>query len=97
MFLSHVNLGEIIYITERKLGSDTANNTLEYILRLPIQLIAAGMERILAAAHVKASHAISYADAFVVSLAQELKATIITSDPEFKKVESLVNILWLQD
>lgn len=97
MYLSHLNLGEIMYITERRLGNDTASHTLEDIMRLPIQLVAPGMERVLAAAHVRAHHLISYADAFVVSLAQELKATIITSDPEFKKVEPLANILWLQD
>ncbi len=94
-FLSVINLGEIIYITERKLGRDTAENTLEDILRLPIQLAEANMDRVLAAAHVKAQHAISYADAFVVSLAQEHEATIVTADPEFKKVDSLADILWL--
>jgi len=94
-FLSVINLGEIIYITERKLGRDTSENTLKDIFRLPIQLAEANMDRILSAAHIKAQYAISYADAFVVSLAQELKATIATADPEFKKVESLTNILWL--
>lgn len=95
VFLSFLNLGEIIYITERRLGSDTAESILGDILRLPIQLAEAGMERVLAAAHIKASHTVSYADAFVVSLAQELNATIVTADPEFKTVESLVDILWL--
>ena len=94
-FLSVINLGEIIYTTERKLGRDTSENTLKDIFRLPIQLAEANMDRILSAAHIKAQYAISYADAFVVSLAQELKATIATADPEFKKVESLTNILWL--
>ena len=94
-FLSVMNLGEIIYITERKLGRDIAENILEDILRLPIRIGEASMNRVLGAAHVKAQYAISYADAFVVSLAQELKATIITADPEFKKVESLASIMWL--
>lgn len=94
-FLSVIDLGEIIYITERKLGPKTSENTLEDIFRLPIQLAEANMDRVLSAAHIKAQYAISYADAFVVSLAQELKATIATADPEFKKVESLTKILWL--
>jgi hypothetical protein len=38
---------------------------------------------------IKAQYAISYADAFVVALAQELQAKIVTANPEFKKVESL--------
>jgi predicted nucleic acid-binding protein len=94
-FLSVLNLGEIIYITERRLGRDTAESILGDILRLPIQLAEAGMDRVLDAAHIKAHYAISYADAFAVSLAQELNATIVTADPEFKKVQSLVNVLWL--
>jgi len=61
----------------------------------PVEFEDATMERILAAAHVKAHHAISYADAFAVSLAQEFDATIATGDPEFKQVESLVHVLWL--
>ena len=95
VFLSVLNLGEIITITERRLGDDTAESTLRDIFRLPIQLAEAGMDRVLAAAHIKAHYAISYADAFVVSLAQEVNATIVTADPEFKKVQSLAGILWL--
>ncbi len=94
-FLSVINLGEILYITERKLGRNTADNTLEDILRLPVQLADASTDRVIGAAHVKARYAISYADAFVVALAQELEATIITADPEFQKVASLAAILWL--
>lgn len=44
-FLSVLNLGEIIYITERRLGRDTAESILGDILRLPIQLAEAGMDR----------------------------------------------------
>jgi PIN domain nuclease of toxin-antitoxin system len=94
-FLSVLNLGEIIYIIERRLGRDTAEGTLGDILRLPIQLAEASIDRVLGAAHIKAHHAISYADAFAVSLARELNATVVTADPEFNKVQSLVNILWL--
>jgi len=94
-FLSVINLGEILYITERKLGRNTADNTLRDIFRLPVQLADASTDRVIGAAHVKARYAISYADAFVVALAQELEATIITADPEFQKVASLATILWL--
>ncbi len=94
-YLSVINLGEVLYITERKLGQDMANNTMEDIFRLPVQLADASTERVVGAAHVKAGYAISCADAFAVALAQELEATIITADPEFQKVESLAAILWL--
>ncbi len=35
---------------------------------------------------------ISYADCFILASAIEHKATIVTGDPEFKKVELLVDI-----
>ena len=94
-FLSVINLGEILYITERKLDRNTADNALADIFRLPVQLADASTDRVIGAAQVKARYAISYADAFVVALAQELEATIITADPEFQKVTSLATILWL--
>jgi len=96
VFLSLLNLGEIIYITERRLGSKASEETLKDILRLPVQLAEATLERVLAAAHIKAHHPVSYADAFVISLARELKATIVTADPEFQKIGKTAEILWLE-
>ena len=43
----------------------------------------------------KATHTISYGDAFAVALAQELEATLVTGDPEMKSVETSINIMWL--
>ncbi len=39
--------------------------------------------------------AISYADAFLLATALREKATIVTGDPEFKKVQSLSPIEWI--
>lgn len=94
-FLSWINLGEIIYNIGRKLGDAAATDTLHDISRLPIQLAKVTLDRVLAAAQIKAHHTISYADAFAVALAQELEAIVITGDPEFRQVESLVQVLWL--
>lgn len=94
-FLSMINVGEILYIIGRKLGDDVAMDILQDVLHLPIQLAEVTMDRVIAAAHVKTHYAISYADAFAIGLAQELNATVVTGDPEFKQVESLVSLLWL--
>jgi predicted nucleic acid-binding protein len=94
-FLSLINLGEIVYNVERKMGDATAANVLSDISQLPIRLADVTLERVLAAARVKAHYAISYADAFAIALAQELDATLVTGDPEFKQVESLIRVLWL--
>ena len=95
VFLSIINLGEIIYTVECKLGRTTSQETLHDMLTLPVQIAEATRDRVLSAAHIKATFPVSYADAFAVALAQETAATVVTGDPEFRRVESLVNVLWL--
>ena len=93
--MSLINLGEVIYTTGRKLGEDRAQEILDDIMLLPIQFAEVTKARVFAAAQIKTRYPISYADAFAVSLAQELNATFVTGDPEFKQVKSLVTLLWL--
>jgi predicted nucleic acid-binding protein len=95
VFLSMINLGEILYITEREYGLRRAQAVLATIEQLPINLVDATRPRILAAAHLKANYPISYADAFAAAAAQEFAATVLTGDPEFARVEHLVAIQWL--
>ncbi len=94
-WLSVISLGEIFYITVRKRGESEAREIVGDISMLPAELIPADIERVLAAARIKAQHPISYADAFVVAAAVEFKATITTGDPEFKHIESIASVLWL--
>ena len=96
VYLSAINLGEIFYITARRLGDSHAEEMLDDIKRLPIMVENASMERILEASRIKARYPLSYADAFAVSLGLELKIPVVTGDPEFRVVESLVKILWLK-
>jgi len=95
IFLSIINLGEVLYITERERGITMARAVLATIDQLPIHLLTADRQAVLAAAHIKASHRLSYADAFVVAAAQEHQAIILTGDPEFRSVERLITIEWL--
>ena len=96
LFLSIINLGEILYITERRGGIAKAQDALALIQQLPIEIISGDEKIVFAAAHVKAHHTISYADSFVVATALQENATIITADPEFHSVEKIVQVEWLQ-
>ena len=95
--LSLVNLGEVLYITERERGLVAAQRTLAAIDQLPLQIEPVERATVLNAAHLKASHRISYADAFAVVTAQEHEAVLITGDPEFETLEesNVVNLEWL--
>jgi ribonuclease VapC len=93
--MSLINLGEVIYITERECGLPQAQAALAAMDQLPIEILPATREAVLAAAHIKANFRVSYADAFAISLAQETSGTVLTGDPEFKDIKELVNVEWL--
>jgi predicted nucleic acid-binding protein len=97
LFLCLINFGEVLYMTERKRGLVMAQRVQGLIESLPIELVEASRNLILDAAHIKARHALSYADTFVVALAQRKSGTILTGDPEFRAVEDLIKIEWLEN
>lgn len=95
LLLCMINFGEVLYMTERHRGLVKAQKVQSLIESLPIDLVDASRNLVLDAAHIKANHALSYADAFVVALAQREDAVVLTGDPEFQAVEELINIEWL--
>ena len=95
LFLSIINLGELLYITERRGGVAQAQDALALIRQLPIDVVPADEQVVFAAAHIKATHTLSYADSFVVAIAMQENACVLTGDPEFRSVENLVTIEWL--
>ncbi len=94
-YLSEINLGEVYYISIRRLGLESAKLYLEQLLDLPIAIVSPSSEIIREAAEIKAQYTISYADCFAVATALKYSASIITGDPEFKKVDHIVTIEWL--
>lgn len=79
--MSWINVGEVAYITARRVGWDHANAVVGD-LRRRLRLDAVTPARVMAAATVKASHTIAYADAFAVATALAHGATLLTGDPE---------------
>jgi ribonuclease VapC len=94
-FISEVNLGEVHYKTIRRVGQDAARRQLEQFAELPVEVVLPASDVILSASELKADHAISYADCFAVATALNRHASIVTGDPEFHKVEHLVEIMWI--
>lgn len=97
IYLSLVNLGEVLYITERERSLFLAQRALAAIDQLPLQIVAVSRATVLAAAHIKARYPISYADAFAVVTAQDHHGLLVTGDPELRSVadDGLVTVEWL--
>lgn len=94
-FLSEINLGELYYALFRKKSQVRAEEAIDDVRRLPINLVPADWDLILEAAKIKATKPVSFADAFVAALAKQKDGVIITSDPEFKVLQDEYQIRWL--
>jgi ribonuclease VapC len=88
VYLSLINLGEVLYITERERGLVEARRALGAIDQLPVGIVAVSRITVLAAAHVKA---------FAVVAAQDHDGVVVTGDPEFRPLvdAGLVHVEWL--
>ena len=95
LWMSVINLGEVFYITERERGIAKARTTLSVLDQLPIAVVNADRQQTLIAAHFKARFPISYADAIALATAHTKQAKLLTGDPEFKAIESPVDIEWM--
>lgn len=94
-YINAMNLGEIIYSTKREFGDQKKLEVLANIERLNFTILSAPNNLIFRAAEYKVQYGISYADCFALASAVEYQATIVTGDPEFKKVEHLVEVVWV--
>lgn len=92
LFISIINLGEVVYRLGKMRGEAVAEETLARIRRLPITIVPASDDAVWAAVRYKMQHAISYADAFALAAAESLGATLATGDPELVQLANVVPI-----
>ena len=90
-----INVGEIIYLTQRRFGETKKLEIFVHLHSLGLTILPCPNELIFRAAELKAEFPISYADAFALASAIEQEAALVTGDPEFRKVEHLVDIVWV--
>lgn len=96
ILMNEINIGEVYYILFRKRGPEKADYFLQTILQsLPIIVVSNDFDDVIKAAKIKAEHPLSFADCFAAATAKKNNSVIMTGDPEFKKIEDLVAIEWL--
>lgn len=93
--MSLINMGEVVYITERERGLAKTQEILAIIEQLPIEILPVDRQVVLGAAHVKAQYPVAYADAFAITAAQANDGVLVTGDPEFEAVTDVVRIEWI--
>jgi ribonuclease VapC len=95
-FMSVVNWGEVYYNTVREQGIAEAEKVIHQLDKFPIQMVEANKELAYDAAKLKGKYRIPYADCFAVALSVKLNASLLTGDPDFKKLKERISIQWLK-
>jgi len=95
--LSIINLGEVYYMVSMRHGEKNAETVIGKVWDTPkIKVEGVTWKRVKDAARFKSAGGLSYADCYGAALAQELEATLLTGDPEFKRLEANgLKVLWL--
>jgi len=95
--MSTVNYGEVYGILIQHHDALTAMHIVSAVSRLPVELHDVTPQRSLRAAELKTKYQLYYMDSFAASLAVENKATLVTSDIDFRKLGHSFPILWLKN
>ncbi len=96
LLMNEINIGETFYILARERGLEKASYFIDTIMpNLPIDRKGNAFPEVIEAAKIKSQYSISYVDCFAVATALREEASLVTGDPEFKKVEKIVKIDWL--
>ncbi|MGD8239964.1 MAG: type II toxin-antitoxin system VapC family toxin [Armatimonadota bacterium] len=93
--LCTVNWAEVLYSVARMRGADVVEGVVARLDALPIGIVSAHRDLSAKAAELKAPGGLSLADCYAGALAQILQATLITGDPEFRRIADVVDIEWL--
>jgi ribonuclease VapC len=94
LYLSLINWGEVAYVVRREKGDVAAQEIIARIDVLPILLRRVDRKLVQEAALLKARYPVAYADAFAAATAKALNLPVVTGDPEFRRLEAEVKVLW---
>ena len=97
LLMSAVNYGEVYGLILRQFGPEQALRAIYAVRPLPIELLDVTPQRALKAADVKAKYKLYYVDSFAAALAIEQKATLVTSDSDFRKLGHVFPVVWLKN
>lgn len=96
ILMSTVNYGEVYGWIVREHGKDRAVATVSAVRPLPISLMDVTPQRAFHAAEIRAKYKLYYVDSFAAALAIEHEATLVTSDPDFRKLGHGFPVIWLK-
>jgi ribonuclease VapC len=95
LLMTGINAGEVWYTIARESSEEDADQSIKDIADLGVTILDADWNLTLEAARFKAKGRIAYADCFAAALARQRGFPLVTGDPEFKRLERDVSIVWV--
>jgi len=80
---------EMLYRVWKDEGERAGRLAYEQLKALPLQWVEASEPLLEQAASIKARHSLSLADAWIAAAAQQVGATLLHKDPEFRAIADL--------
>jgi predicted nucleic acid-binding protein len=96
ILMSAINFSEVYGIILRDHGKERALAVISALQSLPIRLSDITPQRAFHAAEIKSKYRLHYVDSFAAALAIENKATLVTSDSDFRRMGHSFPTLWLK-
>ncbi len=95
IFVCFATFTEVFYITFREQGREEAKKRVKLMASLAITRVESSEEIGLIAGRLKATHKLSFADAWIAATAILYASTLVHKDPEFEQLEDEVKVLKL--
>jgi len=92
--MSWINVAETFYILAKRDSAAVAEEFMTRLPSLPIRVVLPDEQGIIAAARIKAAHAVAFGDAFAIALAQAENGSVITGDGEIRRC-AVVPVDWI--
>lgn len=95
IFVCFATFVEVFYITFREQRQEEARKRVKLMSKLAITRVESSEELGLIAGRLKATHKLSFADAWIAATAVLYDSTLVHKDPEFEQLEDEVKVLKL--
>jgi ribonuclease VapC len=96
VLMSAVNYGEVYGLILREFGREQALSAVHAVRPLSIEPVHVTPQKACQAADIKVKYKLYYLDSFAAALAIEHKATLVTSDSDFRKLGHAFPVVWLK-
>lgn len=95
LLISAVNWGEVYYVLARDHSAEEVGKFMALLETFPIEIIPVDSLIAKQAAVYKSEKKLPYVDSFAAALTKLRKGKLVTTDKDFKMVESDIKILWI--